>query len=80
MDELAAAAGIDPLDYRLQHLEDARAIAVLQRAAAMCGWREREKREGWGLGLGFARYKKSGAYAAVAAEIEAREWIFCHRL
>jgi len=80
MDELAETAGVDPLDYRLQHLEDARAQAVLLRVAEMCGWRGRQKREGWGLGLGFARYKNTGAYAAVAAEIEARERILCRRL
>jgi CO/xanthine dehydrogenase Mo-binding subunit len=80
MDELAAAARVDPLDYRLQHLDDARAVAVLQRVAVMCGWRERQKRDGWGLGLGFARYKNTGGYAAVAAEIEARERVFCRRL
>ena len=38
------------------------------------------KVRGWGLGLGFARYKNTGGYAAVAAEIEARERVFCRRL
>ncbi|MCO6417296.1 molybdopterin-dependent oxidoreductase [Siccirubricoccus sp. KC 17139] len=80
MDELAEAAGEDPLAYRLRHLEDPRAIAVLERAAELANWAGRSKREGWGMGLGMARYKNSGAWAAVVAEIEARERIFCRRL
>lgn len=80
MDELAAAAGCDPLEYRLAHLTDTRAVEVLRRVADMCGWQGRRKRDGWGLGLGFARYKNTGGYAAVAAEIEAGQRIFCRRL
>lgn len=80
MDELAALAGEDPLDYRLRHLDDRRARDVLERAAAMAGWRGRTRREGWGLGLAAARYKNSGAWAAVVAEVEARERVFCRRL
>ncbi|HTD55353.1 MAG TPA: molybdopterin cofactor-binding domain-containing protein, partial [Silvibacterium sp.] len=33
MDELAASAGADPLDFRLAHLDDPRLRAVLQKAA-----------------------------------------------
>ena len=80
MDELAALAGEDPLDYRLRHLDDARSRDVLERAAAMAGWRGRARREGWGMGIAAARYKNGGAWAAVVAEIEARERIFCRRL
>jgi CO/xanthine dehydrogenase Mo-binding subunit len=80
MDEAAALAGVDPLDYRLRHLDDARATAVLERVAAMSGWRDRARREGWGMGIGFARYKNTGAWAAVVAEVEARERVFCRRL
>jgi CO/xanthine dehydrogenase Mo-binding subunit len=80
MDELAALAGEDPLDYRLRHLDDARPRDVLEKAAALAGWRGRPRREGWGMGLAAARYKNSGAWAAVVAEIEARERVFCRRL
>ncbi|MFZ4408234.1 MAG: molybdopterin cofactor-binding domain-containing protein, partial [Paracraurococcus sp.] len=80
MDEAAALSGSDPLEYRFRHLDDPRAVAVLARVAAMSNWRERPKREGWGLGLAFARYKNTGAWAAVVAEVEARERILCRRL
>jgi CO/xanthine dehydrogenase Mo-binding subunit len=80
MDEAAALAGVDPLEYRLRQLDDPRAAAVLERVAAMSGWRERQRREGWGMGIGFARYKNTGAWAAVVAEVEARERVFCRRL
>lgn len=81
MDELAALAGADPLDYRLRHLDDQRAAAVLRRAGAMAGWAGRTKREGAGFGLAMARYKNSGAYAAVVAEVDASaERVRCRRL
>jgi len=80
MDELAALAGEDPLDYRLRHLDDARARDVLEKAAGMAGWRARTKREGWGMEIAAARYKNSGAWAAVVAEVEAREHVLCRRL
>jgi CO/xanthine dehydrogenase Mo-binding subunit len=53
---------------------------VLRRVADLAGWAGRPKREGFGLGLGFARYKNTGAYAAVIAEVEALDRVFCRRL
>lgn len=74
VDELAARAGQDPLGYRLSLLTDPRARAVLERAAAMAGWSERGAGgDGRGMGLGFARYKNSSAYAAVVASVEVEE-------
>ncbi len=80
MDELAAMAGEDALDFRLRHLDDPRGRDVLALVAEMCGWRGRARREGFGLGLAYARYKHTGAYCAVAAEIEALETVQCRRL
>jgi CO/xanthine dehydrogenase Mo-binding subunit len=41
MDELAAAAGIDPVTFRLNHMTDQRSIAVLQAAVKQFGWDSR---------------------------------------
>ena len=40
MDELAVAAGADPIAFRLQHLSDPRARAVLERAGEEIGWKQ----------------------------------------
>ncbi|WP_324133813.1 molybdopterin cofactor-binding domain-containing protein [Bosea sp. (in: a-proteobacteria)] len=69
MDELAHEQGEDPLAFRLRHLGDARARAVLERAAAMADGGAAVP-EGRGRGLAFARYKNTGAYCAVVAEID----------
>ncbi len=69
MDELAAAAGIDPVAFRMQHLRDERAKAVIEEAMKKAGpWK---KAENAGRGIGFAKYKNIGAYCAVVAEVEA---------
>jgi len=70
MDELAAAAGADPVAFRLRHLEDARARAVVTAAAERFGWSGEAKPRGRGRGFAFARYKNLAAYAAIAAEVE----------
>ncbi len=70
MDELAHAATIDPLEFRLRYLADARARAVLMAAAAKAGWDPRAKREpGYGQGLAFARYKNRQCYAAIVVDL-----------
>ncbi len=70
MDELAVATGQDPLAFRLRHLRDDRARAVLERAAGMAGWGHAPIVEGRGRGIAMARYKNTGAYCAVVAEVD----------
>jgi nicotinate dehydrogenase subunit B len=70
MDELAAAAGIDAIEFRLRHLTDERARAVVRAAADKAGWKPGVKGDGTcGMGIGFARYKNIGDYVAVVAEV-----------
>ncbi|MGI8329243.1 molybdopterin cofactor-binding domain-containing protein [Actinomadura scrupuli] len=81
VDELAAAAGRDPVEYRLAHLADPRAREVVRRAAAAGGWPSRQAgQDGVGYGIAFARYKDSGAYCAVVAEVEAVHDVRVRRL
>ena len=80
LDELAQAARIDPLEYRLRHLADARGRAVLERAAAMAGWAQQPRVEGRGRGIGYARYKNTGAWCAVVADVEVAEAVRLRRL
>jgi CO/xanthine dehydrogenase Mo-binding subunit len=70
MDELALAAHIDPVAFRLRHMADTRARDVMQLAARQFGWDAYRRQPGRGRGFAFARYKNLGAYAAVALEVE----------
>ncbi|HEV7212452.1 MAG TPA: molybdopterin cofactor-binding domain-containing protein [Blastococcus sp.] len=79
LDELAWAAGADPLEFRLRHLDDERARAVLTTAATAAGWGGALD-DGLGRGIGLARYKGRGAYCAVVAEVEAVHDIRVRRL
>lgn len=79
LDELAAERGEDPVAFRLRHLSDTRAQDVIRAVAKRANWKP-EKRTGRGYGLGFARYKNTGAYCAVIAEVEGAEDISVKRL
>ncbi|HVR93104.1 MAG TPA: molybdopterin cofactor-binding domain-containing protein, partial [Casimicrobiaceae bacterium] len=74
MDELALAAKLDPVEFRLRHLKDTRAQDVIRLAAERFGWNafasQRDSGKRRGRGFAFARYKNLGAYAAVAMEVD----------
>lgn len=78
MDELAGTAGADAFDFRLAHLSDPRARAVIEKvrelSGGLDGGGERTR------GLGFARYKNVSGYCVVVAELEIGDDIRCTRL
>ncbi len=72
MDELALAADADPVEFRLRHIGDPRAKAVIDLAADKFGWSGTARRLGRGRGFAFARYKNLAGYVALAVELEAQ--------
>jgi nicotinate dehydrogenase subunit B len=76
IDELAAAAGVDPVEYRLRHLDKERDIAVVKAAAERARWERRPagpRRPVAGdvlKGHGIAYAQRHGTIVAVVAEVE----------
>lgn len=79
MDELAAAAGADPLAFRLRHLDDMRGIEVLNRTASRAGWQARPSPgpaataaagKAAGRGLAYIHYNNAETYVAMILELE----------
>jgi nicotinate dehydrogenase subunit B len=69
MDDMALEAKADPVAFRLKHLDDQRAKAVIAEAASKFDWDKREKVPGQGHGFAFARYKNHAAYLALALTV-----------
>jgi isoquinoline 1-oxidoreductase len=70
MDELAAAASTDPLEFRLAHLTEPRLRAVLEEAARRFKWAERAKQKQPNRGIGLACGIEKGSFVACCAEVE----------
>jgi nicotinate dehydrogenase subunit B len=71
IDELGRAANADPIAFRLAHMKDPCARAVITAVAKKANWKEGEAGDGRrGRGIGFAKYKNLSVYVAVIAEIE----------
>jgi nicotinate dehydrogenase subunit B len=77
MDEMAALAGIDPVELRLRHMTDQRGIAVLQAAVKKAGWEPRaphSKRNengdiATGRGVAYVQYDGDRTYVAAVADV-----------
>jgi CO/xanthine dehydrogenase Mo-binding subunit len=81
IDELAAAAAVDPVEFRLRHLSDERARHVVLRAAEIGGWGQRPSGgDGHGLGFGYARYKNHAGYCAVVAAVRVEDKVQVERV
>ena len=72
MDELARELGMDPLEFRLKNLSDARLKAVFQAAADKFGWakRQQQQQKATGRGFGIAGGFEKGGCVATCAEVE----------
>jgi isoquinoline 1-oxidoreductase len=67
MDALARVANMDPLEFRLKNLSDARMRAVLEATAKSFGWPRKKTQDGQGLGLACGFEK--GSYVATCVEV-----------
>jgi hypothetical protein len=75
MDEMALATHQDPLAFRLRHIQDERARAVLEAVVQRSDWWSSPCEEGFGHGMAWARYKNSGAWCAVLARVQVGEQV-----
>ena len=78
MDELAVEAKADPAEFRLKHIKDPRAIAVIKAAMKRADWQPRQAGTAnasqgdiaKGRGIAYVRYNNATTYVAAIAEVE----------
>jgi nicotinate dehydrogenase subunit B len=79
MDELAAAAKVDPIDFRRKYLDpnDKRGLEVLERLIALAKWDKRPSPQGKtsgnvvkGRGMSYVKYELVRTYVGAVAEVE----------
>jgi CO/xanthine dehydrogenase Mo-binding subunit len=81
IDEIAAQADVDPLEYRLRHLSDPRLMAVLNAAARAAAWQPRRARPALarrggvvsGRGLSCVLYEGDNGYCAMVADVDVNQ-------
>jgi isoquinoline 1-oxidoreductase len=66
LDVLAVKAGVDPMEFRLNHLTDPRLRRVLETAATRFGWRPAKAPSGRGVGMACGTYKNESRMATMA--------------
>ena len=71
VDQLASMAGVDPIEFRLRQLKDARLVRVLKAAADHWSWQPAKGPSGRGLGV--ACGEDAGSYVAAIAEVEVKD-------
>ncbi len=69
MDELAAKAGVDPLTFRLKHLDNDRMIAVLKTATERMQFSAQWAKKTLNVGIGIACGTDKGSYVAACAQV-----------
>lgn len=77
IDELAAAANMDPIEFRRKYLDDKRGLELLDRLAALAKWEKRPSPQKAasgnvvkGRGVSYVKYELVRTYVGVVAEVE----------